>query len=1177
MSRQMITIDGNEAAARVAHKLSEVVAIYPITPSSPMGEHSDTWSARGQKNIWGTVPLVQEMQSEGGASAAVHGALQTGALTTTFTASQGLLLMIPTMYKIAGELTPTVFHVAARSLAAQALSIFGDHSDVMAVRNTGFGLLSSASVQEVTDLAAIAHAATLKSRIPFVHFFDGFRTSHEIQKIEALDDDVLKKMIDDELVYAHRMRGLNPNRPVVRGTSQNPDVYFQGRESVNPYYEATPAIVQEYMDLFGKLTGRHYHLFDYIGAPDAEHIMILMGSGCEVAHETVEYLAAQGEKVGVIKVRLYRPFDASALLSAIPETAKTVSVLDRTKEPGNDGEPLYKDVSTAIKAAGRTSVKVVGGRFGLSSKEFTPASVKGVFNNAQGELKNNFTVGIIDDLTYSSIEIPDFALKTKGLIQAVFMGLGSDGTVGANKNSIKIIGETTNNYAQGYFVYDSKKAGALTVSHLRFGPEKIRRTCLIEHASFVACHQTVFIEKYDILHYAADGATFLLNTSYGPGEIWDSLPEKVQQEMIKKNIEFYVIDAYKVAQETGMGVMINTIMQTCFFAISGVLEKNEAINRIKAAIQKTYGKKGKDVVEKNFAAVDHALAGLHKVDCPCEATSDTAVPPVVSAEAPEFVQNVTAAIMAQKGNDIPVSAMPADGTWPTATTQWEKRNIALEIPVWDPEVCIQCGLCNLVCSHAAIRMKYYDEALLENAPETFKSADGNTKFKAYKFTNQISPEDCTGCGACVHVCPARNRTVEGRKAINMQPQSPLRHDEVENYKFFLEIPDFDRTELNLTTVKESQLLRPLFEYSGACAGCGETPYVKLLSQLYGDRAVIANATGCSSIYGGNLPTTPYAKDLSGRGPAWNNSLFEDAAEFGYGFRLTTDKHTETAAELITEMADSLDENLVDSLLNSSIKTELEIAQQRERVEYLKKALARIDTPQARQLETLADYFVPRSVWIIGGDGWAYDIGYGGLDHVLAQGRNVNVLVLDTGVYSNTGGQCSKATPMGAVAKFAAAGKPMPKKDLAMISMTYGNIYVAQVAMGANWNQTVKAFNEAESFDGPSLIIAYSHCIAHGIDMTRGMDEHKLVVNSGMWPLFRFDPRKIALGESPLQLDSRKPSIPFHKLAEAEGRWSSLMRSNPAHAEELLAEAQKDVEKRFHLYEQMAKMDWSGEN
>ena len=1171
----MITIDGNEAAARVAHKLSEVIAIYPITPSSPMGEHSDAWSASGKKNIWGTVPLVQEMQSEGGASAAVHGALQTGALTTTFTASQGLLLMIPTMYKIAAELTPAVFHVSARSLACQALSIFGDHSDVMAVRNTGFGLLASASVQEVTDMAAIAHAATLKSRIPFVHFFDGFRTSHEIQKIEPLGDDVLRKMIDDELVYAHRHRGLNPNHPVVRGTSQNPDVYFQGRETVNPYYDATPAIVQEYMNLFAELTGRRYNLFDYVGAPDAEHVMILMGSGCEVAHETVEYLAGRGEKVGAIKVRLYRPFDASAFISAIPETAKTISVLDRTKEPGNDGEPLYKDVITALSNAGRTGIKVLGGRYGLSSKEFCPSRVLAVFNNARGEQKSGFTVGINDDVTHTSIPVPDLNLGEEGLHQAVFLGLGSDGTVGANKNTIKIIGETTDFYAQGYFVYDSKKAGALTVSHLRFGPRPIRHTCLISSANFVACHQTVFMEKYDVLRYAGKGATFLLNTPFGPEDIWDNLPRKVQKTIIDKKLKFFVIDAYDVASKTGMGVRINTIMQTCFFAISGVLPREEAIEKIKGAIRKTYGKKGEDIVEKNFNAVDQAVANLHQVSYPDEVTSSIEMPPVVPEEAPDFVKRVTATIMAQNGDDVPVSEMPVDGTWPTGTTQWEKRNIALEIPVWDPEVCIQCGLCNLVCPHAAIRMKYYDPKLLENAPETFKHAEGMAKFKGMAFTNQVAPEDCTGCGACVHTCPAKNKKVEGKKAINMETQAPLRHAEAENYAFFLDIPDYDRTELNTATVKESQLLRPLFEYSGACAGCGETPYVKLLSQLYGDRAVIANATGCSSIYGGNLPTTPYTVDPSGRGPSWNNSLFEDAAEFGYGFRLTADKHTENAVELLKGLAEKLDENLVKSLLDSKCENELEIAQQRERIGYLRKALEEIDTPQARQLETLADYFVPRSVWILGGDGWAYDIGYGGLDHVLAQGKNVNVLVLDTGVYSNTGGQCSKATPMGAVAKFAAAGKPMPKKDLAMISMTYGNIYVAQIAMGANWNQAVKAFNEAESYDGPSIIIAYSHCIAHGINMTTGMDDQKMAVNSGLWPLFRFDPRRIEKGECPLQLDSKKPAIPFHKFAETEVRWSTLLNSNPEHAEMLISQAQKEIDRRFHLYEQMAQMNWTG--
>lgn len=1175
MSKKMITIDGNEAAARVAHKLSEVIAIYPITPSSSMGELSDAWSAAGKKNIWGTVPLVQEMQSEGGASAAVHGALQTGALTTTFTASQGLLLMIPTMYKIAGELTPAVFHVTARSLAAQALSIFGDHTDVMAVRNTGFGLLASSSVQEVTDLAVIAHAATLKSRIPFIHFFDGFRTSHEIQKIEPLDDDVLRKMIDDELVFAHRRRGLNPNHPVLRGTSQNPDVFFQGRESVNPYYKATPAIVQEYMNLFGKLTGRHYNLFDYVGAPDAEHVIILMGSGSEVAHETVEHLVKKGEKVGVLKVRLYRPFDASAFISSIPETVKTISVLDRTKEPGNDGEPLYKDVTTALASAGRCGIKVLGGRYGLSSKEFCPSRVLAVFNNSRGEQKNDFTVGINDDVTHTSLDIPELNLGEEGLHQAVFLGLGSDGTVGANKNSIKIIGETTDNYAQGYFVYDSKKAGALTVSHLRFGPRPIRHTCLISKANFVACHQTVFIEKYDVLKYADIGATFLLNTPLGPDDIWENLPRKVQKAIIDKKLKFFVIDAYDVARKTGMGVRINTIMQTCFFAISGVLEREEAIAKIKEAIKKTYGKKGEEIVKKNFNAVDQAVANLFQVNYPAQVTSSIEMPPVVPEEAPEFVHRVTATIMAQRGDEIPVSDMPADGTWPTGTTQWEKRNIALEIPVWDPDVCIQCGLCNLVCPHAAIRMKYVDKKLLVNAPETFKTAEGKGKFKDYLFTNQVAPEDCTGCGACVHSCPARNKQVEGKKAINMELQAPLRDAEAENFRFFMDLPDFDRTELNTTTVKESQLLQPLFEFSGACAGCGETPYIKLLTQLFGDRSVMANATGCSSIYGGNLPTTPYTKNQCGRGPSWNNSLFEDAAEFGFGYRLTLDKHTETAIELLRGFADKLDENLINSLLDSKCENELEIAQQRERIGYLEKALANIDTPEARQLETLTDYFVPRSVWILGGDGWAYDIGYGGLDHVLAQGRNVNVLVLDTGVYSNTGGQCSKATPMGAVAKFAAAGKPMPKKDLGMLSMTYGNIYVAQIAMGANWNQTVKAFNEAESYDGPSIIIAYSHCIAHGINMTTAMDNQKMAVNCGLWPLFRFDPRRIEQGENPLQLDSKKPAIPFHKFAETEVRWNSLMNSKPEHAEKLISAAQKEIDRKYHLYEQMAKMDWTG--
>ncbi len=1175
MEKKMITIDGNEATARIGHKLSEVVAIYPITPSSPMGEHADAWSAQGKTNIWGSVPLVQEMQSEGGAAAAVHGALQTGALTTTFTASQGLLLMIPSMYKIAAELTPAVFHVSARSLACQALSIFGDHSDVMGVRQTGFALMASASVQEAMDLAVVAHASTLKARVPFVHFFDGFRTSHEIQKIELVPDEVLRKMMDDELVIAARNRGLDPNRPVVRGTSQNPDVYFQGRETVNPYYMATPGIVQDYMDKFAELTGRRYRLFDYVGAPDAETVVILMASGCETAHETVEYLVDRGEKVGLVKVRLYRPFHADSLLAAIPNTVKNIVVLDRTKEPGSTGEPLYLDVISALYENGRSDVRVIGGRYGLSSKEFIPAMVKRVLEEAATEKpRNHFTIGITDDVTHTSLDVDDFDIELPGTIQAVFIGLGSDGTVGANKNSIKIIGEETDNYAQGYFVYDSKKAGARTVSHLRFGSRPIKQTCLIRKADFVGCHQFIFLEKYDVLGYAADGATFLLNAPYHKDEVWDRLPAKVQEAIIRKKVKFYVIDAYEVARKTGMGVRINTIMQTCFFAISGVLPRDEAIAKIKEAIKKTYGRKGEDVVRKNYEAVDHALANLHRVDYPDRVTSDIPIPPVVPEAAPDFVKRVTAKIIAMEGDDIPVSDMPADGSWPTGTTQWEKRNVALEIPVWDPETCIQCGFCSLVCPHAAIRMKVYDGKHLELAPETFKHAEARgAKFKGMKFTIQVAPEDCTGCGTCVHVCPAKNRENTALKAINMHEQMPLREKERENYAFFLGIPDYDRTAVNPMNVKETQLLRPLFEYSGACAGCGETAYVKLLTQLFGDRAVIANATGCSSIYGGNLPTTPYTFDDHGRGPAWNNSLFEDAAEFGFGFRLTADKHIQVAVELLKKLAPRLGDNLVRELLEASQDTEADIARQRERVSLLRGKLAEIDEPDARLLESVADYLVHRSVWILGGDGWAYDIGYGGLDHVLAQGRNVNVLVMDTEVYSNTGGQCSKATPLAAVAKFAFSGKPQPRKDLAMLSMSYGNIYVAQVALGADYAQTVKAFNEAESYKGSSIIIAYSHCIAHGIDMTCGLDEQKNAVKSGLWPLFRFDPRKIETDGKPLTLDSKDPSIRFSDFAYNEARFKSLLNTMPEHAEELMKKAQEEIDRRWSIYKQMEQMTW----
>ncbi|MFO8183509.1 MAG: pyruvate:ferredoxin (flavodoxin) oxidoreductase [Candidatus Aegiribacteria sp.] len=1176
MDREMITIDGNEATARMGHKLSEVVAIYPITPSSPMGEHADAWSAQGKTNIWGTVPLVQEMQSEGGASASVHGALQTGALTTTFTASQGLLLMIPSMYKIAAELTPAVFHVSARSLACQALSIFGDHSDTMGVRQTGFALLASASVQEAMDLAVIAHASTLKARIPFVHFFDGFRTSHEIQKIEMVPDEVLRKMMDDELVIAARNRGLDPNHPVVRGTSQNPDVYFQGRETVNPYYMATPGIVQDYMDRFAELTGRSYHLFDYVGAPDAETVVMQMASGCETAHETVEYLSNRGEKVGLVKVRLYRPFHIDSLMSAIPDSVKNIAVLDRTKEPGAPGEPLYLDVVTALAENGRSDIRVIGGRYGLSSKEYCPAMVKTVLDEAgKNSPKNHFTLGITDDVTETSLDVDfDFELEFPDTIQAVFLGLGSDGTVGANKNSIKIIGEETDNYAQGYFVYDSKKAGARTVSHLRFGPEPIKQTCLIRSADFVGCHQSIFLEKYDVLGYAAKGATFLLNSPYNRDEVWDMLPRQVQEAMIEKQVKFYVIDAYDVARETGMGVRINTIMQTCFFAISGVLPRDEAIARIKDAIKKTYGRKGDEIVRKNFEAVDHTLANLHQVEYPDKATSSIEVPPTVPEEAPEFVQRVTAKIIRMEGDDVPVSDMPADGSWPTGTTQWEKRNVALEIPVWEPDICIQCGFCSLVCPHAAIRMKVYEDKHLEDAPDTFKHTDAKGgKFKDLKFTVQVAPEDCTGCGTCVHVCPAKNKEDKDRKAINLENQLPLREPESENYSFFLDIPDFERAEVNTASVKETQLLRPLFEYSGACAGCGETAYVKLLTQLYGDRATIANATGCSSIYGGNLPTTPYAFNEDGRGPAWNNSLFEDAAEFGFGFRLTADKHTQVARELLEKLASKVGDNLAKSLLEAKQDTEEQIDKQRERVAELRGKLSGIDSGEARMLESVADYLVHRSVWVIGGDGWAYDIGYGGLDHVLAQGRDVNVLVLDTGVYSNTGGQCSKATPLAAVAKFAYSGKPQPKKDLAMLSMSYGNIYVAQVAMGANYGQTLKAFTEAESYKGSSIIIAYTHCIAHGINMTCGLDEQKNAVLSGFWPLLRFDPRKIEEDGKPLTLDSKDPSIPFRDFAYNEARFKSLVKTMPEHAEKLMKDAQIEVDRRWNIYKQMEQMTW----
>ncbi len=1181
MARKVVTIDGNEAAAYVAHKTNEVIAIYPITPSSPMGEWADQWSAMGHTNIWGTVPTVIEMQSEGGAAGAVHGALQTGALTTTFTASQGLLLMIPNMYKIAGELTSTVFHIAARTLATHALSIFGDHSDVMAARTTGWAMLFSNSVQEVMDFALIAQAATLRARVPFLHVFDGFRTSHEINKIEKLSDDDIRAMIDDDLVRAHRERALSPDRPMIRGTAQNPDVFFQAREAANSFYLATPQIVQQTMDQFAQIVGRQYHLFDYVGAPDAERVIVLMGSGCETAEETVNYLVARGEKVGVVKVRLYRPFSVAHFLNALPPTVKLIAALDRTKEPGAAGEPLYTDVVAAIaegmangNAPFSTMPLVIGGRYGLSSKEFTPAMVKGVFDEmARPNPKNHFTVGIVDDVTHNSVEYdPDFDIEPPDVIRAMFWGLGADGTVSANHNSIKIIGEETDNYAQGYFVYDSKKSGARTISHLRFGPRPIRAPYLIRKANFVAVHQFVFLERYRVLDAAEEGATFLLNAPFGPDEVWDHLPRSVQEEIIRKRLKFYVIDAYSVARETGMGVRINTIMQTCFFAISGVLPREEAIAKIKESIERTYGKRGRAVVEKNFEAVDAALDHLYEVKVPDRATSTIEMPPIVSPEAPEFVQNVLAPIMAGDGDLLPVSLMPVDGTFPSATAQWEKRNIALEVPVWDPEVCIQCGKCVLVCPHAVIRAKVYDGALLAGAPPTFKSTDARFReLPNMKYTLQVAVEDCTGCTLCVEVCPAKNKSVAGRKAINMEPQLPIREQERENWAFFLSLPDAERHDgLKFTTVKNVQLLRPLFEFSGACAGCGETPYLKLMSQLFGDRAIVANATGCSSIYGGNLPTTPWAQDANGRGPAWSNSLFEDNAEFGLGMRLAIDQQSHYAAELVQRLRPEIGPDLADALLNADQSDEAGIAAQRERVAALKAILARLNTPEAKALLDVADMLVKKSVWIVGGDGWAYDIGYGGLDHVIASGRNVNILVLDTEVYSNTGGQSSKATPLGAVAKFAAAGKPAPKKDLGMMAMTYGNAYVAQVAMGANDAHTVRVFLEAESYEGPSLIIAYSHCIAHGFDLAKGMEQQRLAVESGYWPLYRYDPRLKAEGKNPFQLDSKPPRIPLKDYAYNETRYRMLAQSMPERAEKLLEEAQAAVLERWAKYEQMAR-------
>lgn len=1178
-NRNHITVDGNEAAAHIAYKVNEVIAIYPITPASAMGEYSDEWSSKGKKNIWGSVPLVQEMQSEGGAAGTVHGALQTGALTTTFTSSQGLLLMIPNMYKIAGELTSAVFHVAARSLASQALSIFCDHSDVMAARATGFSLFSSGSVQEAMDFALISHAVTLESRIPILHFFDGFRTSHEISKVEELTDDDIKHMIDEQLVQAHRSRGLTPDRPVVRGTSQNPDVYFQARESVEPYYKKSFEIYQRAMDKFAKLTGRQYHLYDYYGEPDAQRIIVIMGSGAQAAMETVDYLNRKGEKLGVLIVRLFRPFSVEHFIGAIPKTVKAIAVLDRTKEPGSSGEPLYLDVINALhEMSGKkhftTSPNVIGGRYGLSSKEFTPAMIKGIYNelNKKGP-KNHFTIGINDDLSHSSLEYDEeFITESTEGVRAIFYGLGSDGTVGANKNTIKIIGENTENFVQAYFVYDSRKSGAMTVSHLRFGKKPIKSTYLVSRANFIGCHQFSFLERYDVLSRADQNGVFLLNSYYGPDQVWEKLPNNIQRIIIEKNLKLYVIDAYIVARNANLGGKINTIMQTCFFAISGILPREQAIETIKGSIEKAYKKKGEKIVKMNFDAVDHTLKNLHEVKVPALADGIIEKKLTVSRMAPDFVQQVTSKMIAQCGDRIPVSAMPDDGTYPVGTSKWEKRNISQEIPVWEEDMCIQCGKCVLICPHSVIRTKIYEEEFLKARPRTFKTMKmKDRELNHLNYTIQVSPEDCTGCKLCVDVCPVKDKDDPSLKSINMHPIEKLKDQEIENWEYFLKLPLISRDKVKHATVRGVQALEPLFEFSGACAACGETPYIKLMTQLFGDRAVIANATGCSSIYGGNLPTSPWTTNEEGRGPAWSNSLFEDNAEFGLGFRLSINKQKEYASELLKKVDSQVGATLVKEILEARQLDEAEIYEQRERIAVLKEKLKKLSpSSDVKRLLGLADMLVKKSVWIVGGDGWAYDIGFGGLDHVLSLDKDVNILVLDTEVYSNTGGQASKATPRAAVAKFAAGGKKSAKKDLARLAINYGHVYVANVDVGAKDEQTVRAFIEAERHDGPSIIIAYSHCIAHGINMAKAIDGDKAAVLSGYWPLFRYNPELVKQGKNPMILDSSAPKIEFEEFIYRENRYKSLVQTDPEEAKRLLELARHDAHERWAYYDSLSK-------